>query len=120
MALLWLTFPRSKKKTKDVEEMQKERDSLDFDDDLSVMSMLSGNEARRKSIDSIKNDSIKTSIRKNKVFQHIKKEMEIRAKFKPVTNAADQVKTSPDRAIFMVNLEGVFCRQAEECSRSYR
>ena len=100
-----------------MEEMQKERDSLDFDDDLSVMSMLSGNEPRRKSVE---NDSIKTSIRKNKVFQHIKKEMEIRAKFKPVTNAADQVKTSPDRAILMLNVEGVLCRQAEECSCSYR
>ena len=97
--------------------MQKERDSLDFDDDMSAMSIFSGNEIRRKSVE---NDSIKTSLRKNKVYQHIKKEMEIRAKFKPITNAADQVKTSPDRAKFMINFEGVLCRQAEERSCSYR
>ena len=81
-------FPRSKKKAKQVEEMQKERDSLDFDDDMSSMSIFSGYDPRRKSIE---NDSVKTSLRKNKVYQHIKKEMEIRAKFKPVTNAGEQV-----------------------------
>ena len=64
-----------------------DKDSLDYDDDLSAMSMLSGMEARRKSMET---DSIKAS-RKNKVFQHIKKEMDIRAKFKPSINPNEQV-----------------------------
>ena len=67
--------------------MLKDQDSLDSDDELSAISMLSGNDARRKSAES---DSIKAS-RKNKVFQHIKKEMATRAKFKPVSNPAEQV-----------------------------
>ena len=67
--------------------MLKDKDSFDYDNELSAMSMLSSNDARRKSAES---DSIKAS-RKNKVFQHIKKEMEIRAKFKPVSNPAEQV-----------------------------
>ena len=67
--------------------MVQDKDSFDVDDELSAMSMLSGNDVRRKSAES---DSIKAS-RKNKVFQHIKKEMDMRAKFKPVSNPTEQV-----------------------------
>ena len=54
--------------------------------DELAMSMLSGMDARRKS----ETDSIKAS-RKNKVYQHIKKEMAQRAKLKPVSNPEEQV-----------------------------
>ena len=82
-----ISSARGKKKTKKIEAVLKDKDCFDSDDELSAMSMLSCNDARRKSAES---DSIKAS-RKNKVFQHIKKEMEIRAKFKPVSNPAEQV-----------------------------
>ena len=64
-----------------------DKDSFDYDDDLGAMSILSGADARRKSFES---ESGK-SARKNKVFQHIKKEMDLRAKVKTVVNPAEQV-----------------------------
>ena len=79
-------FNRGKKKTKKTEAEFKDRDSMDSDDELA-MSMLSGMDARRKSVET---DSIKAS-RKNKVYQHIKKEMAQRAKLKPVSSPAEQV-----------------------------
>ena len=78
-------FYRSKKKNKKIEAVFQDKDSFDLDDELS-MSMLSGTDTRRKSME----NDLQIS-RKNKVFQHIKKEMDLRAKTKHVCDPSEQV-----------------------------
>ena len=56
------------------------------DDDFDVDEAL--RMSRRKSVDS---DSAKGLSKRNKVYQHIKKEIEAREKNKPKINAAEQV-----------------------------
>ena len=58
------------------------------DDDYDVDEALQM--SRRKSIDSDSN-STKTLSKRNKVYLHIKREIELREKTKPTTTCADQV-----------------------------
>ena len=58
----------------------------DLDDDFDYDEAL---QMSKKSVDS---DSTKNNnSKRNKIYQHIKKEIEQRAKIKPVTTCADQV-----------------------------
>ena len=75
------------------------------DDDFDVDEALKM--SRRKSVDS---DSAKGLSKRNKVFMHIKKEIEQREKNKPKINIAEQVNKDQSLAINDQCLdEGVLC-----------
>ena len=87
-----LVSSRKGKKKKQIKknEIEEKKYFIDSDDDeISSLKQIGNTTSRRKSVDQDKSED---DIKKNKIFQHIKKEIETRAKSRPAPSKGEQVK----------------------------
>ena len=76
-------------KKNEIEDNEKKYFIDSDDDEISSLKQIVGNTSRSKSADQDKSED---DIKKNKIFQHIKKEIETRAKSRPAPSKGEQVK----------------------------